>query len=81
MTGGGSLRYEEFSHNRTLCNQIESHVIGFDSPTNNYFAQLAFEVYERFSESEIAKKEPITSEMIKSLVNKFGGTIVSLPDL
>ena len=55
--------------------------MGFDSPTDNPFAQLAFEGCQRLFQSETTKKEPITSEMIKSLVSKFGGKNTSLPDL
>ena len=57
------------------------HVMEFDSPTDNPFVQLAFEGCQRLSQSETTKKEPITSEMIKFLVNKFGGKNASLPDL
>ena len=57
------------------------HVMGFDSPTDNPFVQLEFERCQRLCQSEITKKEPITSEMIESLVNKFGWKNASLPDL
>ena len=56
-------------------------LMGFDSPTNNAFVQLAFEGCQRLCWWETTKKEPTTSEMIKSLVNKFGGRNASLPDL
>ena len=49
------------------------HVMGFDSPTDNPFVQLTFEGCQRLCQSETTKKEPITPEMIKSLVDKFGG--------
>ena len=54
---------------------------GFDSPTDNPFVQLAFEECQRLYQSEITKKECITSEMIKSLFKKFGGKNASLPGL
>ena len=57
------------------------HVMGFDSPTDNPFVQLTFEGCQRLCQSETTKKEPITSEMIKPLVEKFGGKNASLPDL
>ena len=38
--------------------------MGFDSSTDNPFVQLAFEECQRLCQSEISKKEPITSEMI-----------------
>ena len=57
------------------------HVIGFDFPTDNPFVQSTFEGCQRLRQSETTKKEPITSEMIKSFVNKFGGKNTSLPDL
>ena len=53
----------------------------FDSPTNNSFMQLAFERCRRLSRSETNKKESVASKMLKSLVNKFGGKSVSIPDL
>ena len=49
------------------------HVMGFDSPIDNPFVQLAFEVCQCLSQLETTKKEPITSEMIRPFVNKFGG--------
>ena len=55
--------------------------MGFDSPTDNPFVQLTFEGCQRLCQSETTKKEPITSEMIKSLVDKFGGKNAGLPDL
>ena len=55
--------------------------MGFDSPTDNPFVQLAFRGCQRLCQSETTKKEPITSEMMKSLVNKFGWKNASLPDL
>ena len=47
--------------------------MGFDSPTDNPYVQLAFEGFQRLCQSKTTKKESITSETIKSLVNKFGG--------
>ena len=55
--------------------------MGFDSPTGNPFMLLAFEGCQRLCQSEITKKEPVTSEMMKSLVSKFGGKNTSLPGL
>ena len=55
--------------------------MGFDSPTDNRFAQLVFEGCHCLCQSETTKNEPIKSEIIKSLVNKFGGENTSLPDL
>ena len=57
------------------------HVMGFESPTDHPFVQLAFEGCQRLCKSETTKKEPITSEMIKSVVQKFGGENASIPDL
>ena len=53
--------------------------MGFDSPTDNPFVQLAFDGCQRLCQSETTKKEPVTSVMIKSLVNRFGGKNASLP--
>ena len=55
--------------------------MGFDSPTDNPFVQLAFDGCQRLCQSETTKKEPVTSVMIKSLVNRFGGKNASLPYL
>ena len=55
--------------------------MGFDSPTDNPFVQLAFEGWQRLRQSETTKKKPITFAIIKSLVEKFGGKNASLPDL
>ena len=55
--------------------------MGFDSPTDNPFVQLAFEVCQRLCQSETTKKVPITSQMIKALVNKFERENASLRDL
>ena len=52
-----------------------------DPPTDNPFVQLVFEGCQCLCQSEATKKEPITSEMIQSLVNKSGGKNASLPDL
>ena len=52
------------------------HVVGFNSPIDNPFVQLAFEGCQRLCETETTKKEPITSDMIKTLVTKYGGEIL-----
>ena len=61
------------------------HVMGFDSATDNSFVQLAFKgcqcLCQRLCQLETTKKEPITSEKIKSLINKFGGKHASISDL
>ena len=58
-----------------------NHVMKFDSPTNNPFVQLALEGWQRLCQLETTKEELITSEMIKSLFNKFGRKNASLPEL
>ena len=55
--------------------------MGFDSPINNLFVQLEFEGCQHLCQSETTKREPVTSEMIKSLVKKFGRKNASLPHL
>ena len=55
--------------------------MGFNSPTDNPFFQLAFEGYQRLCETETTKKEPTTSEMIKVLVTKYGGENSTIPNL
>ena len=59
----------------------DHHVMGFKSPTENPFVQLAFEGCQRLCESETTKKEPITSDMIKTLVTKYEGKNSTIPDL
>ena len=54
--------------------------MGFNSPTENPFVQLAFEGCQQLCESEITKKEPITSDMIKTLVTKYEGKNSTIPD-
>ena len=53
----------------------------FNSPTDNPFLQLAFEGCQRLCETEIPKKEALTSDMIKTLVTKYGGNNSTIPDL
>ena len=53
----------------------------FDSSIDNPFEKLAFEGCQLLCQSKTTKKEPITSEMIKSLVKKFGGKNAGTPDL
>ena len=48
--------------------------MGFNSPIENPFAQLAFEGCQWLCKTETTKKEPITSDMI--LVTKYGGKIL-----
>ena len=55
--------------------------MGFNSPTVNPFVQLAFEGCQKLCETETTKKEPITSDMIKTLVTKYGGKNSTIPDL
>ena len=55
--------------------------MGFNSPTGNPFVQLAFEGCQRLCETETTKKEAITSDMIKTLVTKYGGKNYTIPDL
>ena len=50
--------------------------MGFNSPTDNLFAQLS----RRLCETETTKKEPITSNMMKALVTKYGGENSSILD-
>ena len=57
------------------------HVLGFNSPTDNPFVHLVFEGCQRLCETETTKKEPITSDMIKTLVTKYGGKNSTIPDL
>ena len=57
------------------------HVMGFNSPTYNPFVQLAFDGCQRLCETETTKKEPITSDMIKTLVTKYGGENYTIPGL
>ena len=57
------------------------HVMGFNSPVDNLFMQLEFEGCQRLCQSETTKREPVSSEMTKSLVKKFGRKNASLPDL
>ena len=38
--------------------------MGFDCSTDNNFAQLEFEGYQRLCQSEATKKQPFTSEKI-----------------
>ena len=52
-----------------------------DSPTNNHFVQLAYKGCQRVWQWQTTNKEPVTSEMIKLLVNEFGRKSASLPDL
>ena len=47
------------------------HVVGFNSPIDNPFVQLAFEGCQRLCETETTKKEPITADMIKTLVTRL----------
>ena len=55
--------------------------MGFNSPTDNPFVQLVFEGCQRLCETETTKKEPITPDMIKTLVTKYGGKNSTIPDL
>ena len=55
--------------------------MGFKSPAENLFVQLAFEGCQRLCETEANKKEPITFDMMKTLVTKYGGENSTIPDL
>ena len=55
--------------------------MGFNSPTDDSFVPLAFVVFHRLCETETTKKEPKTSNMIKSLVTKCSGKNSTIPDL
>ena len=55
--------------------------MGFNTPIDNPFVQLAFEGCQRLCETETTKKEPITSHMIKSSVTKYVGKKSTIPDL
>ena len=48
------------------------HVIGFNCPTENPFAELAFEGCQRLCETETTKNKHINSDMIKALITKYG---------
>ena len=54
--------------------------MGFNSPTDNPFVQLAFKGCQWLCKTEATKKEPITSDMIKTLVTKYGGKNSSISD-
>ena len=55
--------------------------MGFNTPTDNSFVQLAFERCQRLCGTETTKKEPITSNMIKALGTKYDGKNSSIPGL
>ena len=55
--------------------------MGFNSPIDNPFVQLAFKGCQRLCETETTKKETITSDMIKTLVTKYGWKNSIIPDL
>ena len=55
--------------------------MGYNSPTDNPFVQLVSEGCQRLCETEATKKEPINSDMIKTLVTKYGGKSSTIPDL
>ena len=46
-------------------------IMGFNSPTVNPFIQLAFEGCRWLCKKETSKKEPVTSEMMKKIVERF----------
>ena len=50
--------------------------MGFNSPIDNRFVQLAFEGCQRLCDTETTKTERVTSDMIKTLVTKYGGKIL-----
>ena len=53
----------------------------FNSPTGNFFVQLAFKGCQRLCQTEGTKKEPITFDMINTLLSKYGGKSSTIPDL
>ena len=55
--------------------------MGFNSPTDNPFVQLAFEGCQQLCAAKTTKKEPITSSVIKALVTKYGGNKSTFSDL
>ena len=57
------------------------HVMGFNSPTDNHFVLLAFEGCQRLCKTETSKKEPMTLDMVMTLVTKYGGESSTIPDL
>ena len=54
---------------------------GLDSPTNHQLVHAALEGARRQLGKPTVKKEPVTPEMLQSLVEKFGGKNASLTDL
>ena len=57
------------------------HIVGLDSPTDNPFTKLAFEGCNRLSEHEAKKKDPISLEIIKELVDYVNQNNTSVLDL
>ena len=55
--------------------------MGFNSPTDNPFVHLVFEGCQRLCKTDTTEKEPITSNMIKTLVTKYGGENCTILDL
>ena len=53
----------------------------FNSPTDNLFFESTFEGCQWLREIETTKKEPITSDMIKTLITKYGVKNSSIPIL
>ena len=53
----------------------------FNSPTGNSFFQLAFKGCQQLCQTEGTKKEPITFDMINTLLTKYGGKSSTIPDL
>ena len=53
----------------------------FNSLTGNSFVQLAFKGCQRLCQTEGTKKEPITFDMINTLLTKYGGKSSTIPDL
>ena len=54
---------------------------GLDSPTSHPLVHAALEGARRQLGKPTVKKEPVTPEMLRSLVEKFGGRNASLTDL
>ena len=46
-----------------ILNKMGHHAMGFNTPTDNSFVQLAFEGCHQLCKTETTKKSPITSDM------------------
>ena len=57
------------------------HMAGLDSPTEHPIVQMAAEGARRELAKPTVKKEPVTAEMLRELVDKFGGPCASLTEV